>query len=501
MSYENVLLTMVVLLAFVVVAMFFLREDARARLLGGSTSDKQSTPPEEVHSHSDGRDGVTILHGRPRLTEAYKELRTRDDLNRVLAVWSADYGEIEKYFAEEMDWLKRNPDVTVERVVVAQDHQRAFLAKLASKHHNLRLYTSTTKDFEFELYICEYTHPDDLESRAGILVVNNMLSRRPEFGIMIDAQAAPQLGPFVSTLRTWFDKLPRRAVEGRSGDDDVWTQIAAHYDEHVSRDSPVPFLRQFIRAEDDYVIGLIQNAPTDVTLVEFGSGTGRTIHYLRSHPEIPEKVVYFIGFDHSDGMIRESRTKRANSPGVSSGRTFFFTLDGATAFENFWGGHLLLTENLGDVDHLKANPFDAATYESSDKIFCCLLNTLGVLDQSTRAQFVANLFVAASDADTVVVSVFDREAFEEYAPKLYSAIEPLVGASKEDDYKFDDADAEFRAGNYFSHWFGEAELNELVEAGGGRVHSLHPILMEDGTRIGHIATCKKTGRGSTRIAA
>jgi hypothetical protein len=436
---------------------------------------------------------VTILQGRPRLTAAYEELRTREHLNRVLAVWSADYGEIEKYFESEADWLRENPNVTVERVVVAQPHQRALLSELAGQHDNLLLYTSTTKDTEFELYICEYTHPEELETRAGILVVNNMASRRPEFGVMIDAQQAPQLGPFVMTLSTWFDKLPRQVVQGRKGDEDVWTQNSALYDEHVDRDSPLPFLRDFIRSEDDYVAEAIGNAPGDIAFVEFGSGTGRTIHYMRSLPEIASKTVYFIGFDHSVGMIRESQTKRDNNPDDSASSTFFFTLDGATAFQNLWNGHLSLAEGLNDQAHLDEHGFDAVSYQQSDKVFCCLLNTLGVLDQATRRQLTENLFLAATEADTVVISVFDRNAFDDHAETLYVEINPLVGAPIEE-YLLNSADAEFRAGSYFSHWFGEDELCKLIEDGGGEVAAIHPITMRNGSRIGHLAVCKKASR-------
>jgi hypothetical protein len=491
-SYANVLLTAAVL-GVAVVAGLLLWERKRKLPGDGDELTLREEPPghqDDVHSRFDGRDGVTILQGRPRLTEAYEELRTREHLNRVLAVWSADYGEIEKYFEEEAEWLRENPDVTVERVVVAQPHQRALLSELAGQHENLRLFTSTTKDTEFELYICEYTHPERLETRAGILVVNNMASRRPEFGVMIDAQQAPQLGPFVMTLSTWFDKLPRQAVQGRKGDEDVWTQNSALYDEHVDRNSPLPFLRDFIRSEDNYVAEVVGSAPGDVTFVEFGSGTGRTIHYLRSLPEVASKTLYFIGFDHSVGMIRESQTKRDNNPDDSASVTFFFTLDGATAFQNFWNGHLSLTEGLNDQVHLREHGFDPVRYQQSDKVFCCLLNTLGVLDQATRRQFTENLFLAATEADTVVISVFDRGAFDEHAEPLYVEINPLVGAPI-DEYLLNSADAEFRAGSYFSHWFGEEELRKLIEDGGGEVSAIHPITMSDGSRIGHLAVCTK----------
>lgn len=440
-------------------------------------------------------DGVTPLRGEDTLKRAYKELRERPDLSRVQAIWSADYGHIENYFEEEVAWLRENPSVTVERIVVARDHQASFLRRLADEHSNLQLYTGTTTALQFELYLCEY---NTMRGRmaAGILVVIHPLNRSPEFGILIDGQVDEGLAPFVYALRDWFENVPKQAIEGSKRKGNVWNPAASRYDSFVSRDAEHAFIREFIRAEDSLLERVILAAPGPVSFVEFGAGTGRTIMHLRRANAVARKVAYFIGFDRSSGMVEESQRKRDRTRVPENARTFFFALDAARSTRAFWNGYLLVDEDMNDHAHISQHGLDHEAYAESNKVISCLLNTLGVVDEGTRAEIVANMFVAGGFDDTFVLSVFDRAAFGRHALRLYESIEPIVGAPRTS-WQLDQETAEFRAGRYYSHWFGLDEVRELVDRAGGTIDNAMPVELE-GELIGHVVTCRRKPKFVTR---
>jgi hypothetical protein len=443
--------------------------------ISSATPTPTSAPTSRSSSASTSA-GVAALHGEPSLQEAYRELRERADLVKVQAIWSADYGDIDTdaYFKEESSWLAHHPHVEVERVVVGQPGRIDYLRELTAKHGNLSVFTSHT-GIEFELYLCEYRPREMQGHMAGILVVNSALSQRPEFGVRLDGGLDPALTQFGYSLRQWFDSIPKTVVTGAEQDQDVWTRNASEYDQFVSRTSKLPFLRDYIKQEDDLIESLVKEASRQVTIVEFGSGTGRTLEHLRSTPVADGKVDFFIGIDHSPGMIETSQRKRDRDRSETSRRTYYFSLDGARAQRAFWNGHIRVDESMNDGAHLARADLDPGRYANTDKIICCLLNTLGVLDTATREAMMSNMVNAAGTNDLIVVSAFAEEAFTHHARVLYPFIRRLVGQPEISEQSYSDDLSEFRAGYYYSHWFGEGELAGIVEHAGGEIIDRQPI--------------------------
>jgi len=424
-------------------------------------------------------EAVVALRSEQELRDKYKELRERPDLVRVQAIWAAVYENINiaDYFREETEFLSRNPKVQFERIVIGQDHHIKYLQELTTDHQNLRIFTSPT-NLQFELYLCEYAQPE--RHMVGVLVVNSALSRLPEFGVLLDGSIDQGLTQFGYTLRNWFESIPKTAVAGTKRTENVWTRNAREYDEFVNRDSKLPFLRDFIRQEETLLEDLITKAAQDVTLLEFGSGTGRTLIDFATRGDL-DKVKLLLGLDHSQGMLEVARPKRDQIARGARDRLFFFDLDGAHANRAFWNGQVRLHPSMNDEAHAKRADFKSANYERGDRFICCLLNTLGVLDATTREAMLRNMFTAAGDDDSVIISVFDRDAFKVYARELYPHIRTLVGKDEINEESYDDRLAEFRAGYYYSHWFGQDEIESLVEQSGGRIVLQWPIKTGDAT--------------------
>jgi SAM-dependent methyltransferase len=461
--------------------------DAQGKEELGETLAKEAVPrsPEGVAMQPEG---VVALRSEQELRDKYKELRERPGLVRVQAIWAAVYADIDiaDYFQEEREFLSENPKVQFERIVIGQDHHMTYLQELTTDHQNLRIFTSPT-NLQFELYLCEYAQP--VRHMVGVLVVNSALSRLPEFGVLLDGDVDRGLTQFGYTLRNWFESIPKTAVAGTKRTQNVWTRNAREYDEFVHRESELPFLRDFIRQEETLLEDLLTKATQDVTLLEFGSGTGRTLIDFAKRGNLG-KVKLFLGLDHSQGMLEVARRKRDKTARNARDRLFFFDLDGAHANRAFWNGQVRLHSSMNDEAQLKRAGFEAGGYERGDRFICCLLNTLGVLDATTREAMLRNMFTAAGDDDSVIISVFDREAFEVYARELYPHIHALVGKDEITDESYDDQLAEFRAGYYYSHWFAKEEIESLVDQSGGKISHEWPIKSGDAT-IGLFVLAKR----------
>jgi SAM-dependent methyltransferase len=449
-----------------------------------------------VPSLSQRTEAVISLKGPTALVEGYQELRSRKHLRQIQAIWSADYGQVnvDEYFTSEGTWHRTTGrDVRVERLIntsYIDDDLLSLLKALGREHDNLQLYTC--EEGNFEVYLCEYQPPGRVIEHAGILVVNDPQDRKAEFGVLFDGQKSADVELPLRSLQRWFASINKHPVEENDHVPVVWDFNAGEYDRFVSRESPVPILGHFIREEDKFLEQLLLSETVPITFLEYGSGTGRTIHHLSSIDKLQGTVQRFIGFDVSRAMVEESQRKR-ESNGVS--RTdpllYFFTLDAARADRYFWRGSIKPSKVLNDRPYLQSHPLDQEDYKSSKRVIVSLLNTTGVLDAATRATFIKNMFIAASPGDTIILSLFDKEAFRAHAPKLYGGIQPILGENVNiDDDCFDSVSGNFRAGNYFSHWSDEAEVQSLVASAQGRIVATRDITLQSGQRLGFICSCE-----------
>ena len=470
------------------------RADVRNSRSDIGTADSPEPPTPTLNDPSPA---VRSLHGAQSLLEAYRELRARPNLSRIRTIWSADYAiAVEDYFNEESEWLRGNSHVKVERLINAayiSEDVLTHLKALERQHTNLELYTCD--EGNFEVFLCEYERPTKAAHHAGILVINDPNDRSPEFGVQFDALADPDVELPLRSLQRWFNAIKKAPISGDEHPAGVWEINAGEYDQYVHRGSDPPILAHFIRAEDAYLEELLLNAPRPVSFVEFGSGTGRTIHHLNGLPSLTGRVERWIGFDVSRAMVEQSATRRREAPPPWQ---YFFILDSAYADQHFWRGSFSVTRHLNDREYLLAHPFDQDAYAKSHRVFVSLLNTTGVLNAATRATYIRNMFRAAVPGDDIIISVFDKDAFSRHARDLYRGIQPILGPGVEvSETCFDNVAGNFRAGDYFSHWSDEAEIRSLVSTAQGEILEIVPVLIQAEDKLGTIYRCTVPDESAT----
>jgi hypothetical protein len=472
-----VAVTVIVSASFVLLVIVAWPRSRRRRSSERAVEDPAPTSPAAIENPA-----LHALRNETELSHAYQSLRERPSIVRVQAIWAAQYPtiNIDEYLRHEREFLLDNPQVSLERIVAGHQHHLAYFQDLTRTCQNLAIFTSSTT-LQFELYLCEYSAPQ--HHMAGVLAFISPLSRIPELGILLDSE-------YGYTLRDWFESIPKTAVTPDEFED-VWDKNANDYDALVSRQAKLTFLREFIVREDELLAELIARMSQNVALVEFGSGTGRTIEHLIDSPELAEKLSVIVGIDNAPRMLEVARGKRERRLTLDQrGRIFYLELDGSHAERVFWNGRALLGR-VSDEGQPKNVPFPQEIYERGDRVICCLLNTLGVLDATTRAALVSSMLTAATANDYLVLSVFAQSAFSEHAGPLYRHISKLVGSRTIPDSAFDDRLAEFRSGAYFSHWFKEDELRSLVEGAGGYVERAETITSGERT-IGHFVVVRKS---------
>lgn len=475
---DNVVVTAIVsaCLALLLLVAWAIFRDRRRRSGDHTAERPPSSPPPVVENPN-----LHTLRNETELSRAYQSLRERPSIIRVQAIWAAQYPtiNIDEYLRHEREFLLNNTQVSFERIVAGHQQHLAYFQDLTRTCPNLAIFTSSTT-LQFELYLCEYSAPQ--HHMAGVLAFISPLSRIPELGILLDSE-------YGYTLRDWFESIPKSPVTPDEFED-VWDKNANDYDTLVSRNSKMPFLREFILREDELLGDLIARMSQSVALVEFGSGTGRTIEHLATSPEMTQKLSVIVGIDNAPRMLEVARRKRERLELEQRQRIFYLELDGSHAERIFWNGRAQLGR-VSDEGQAKSSPFPQQTYERGDRVICCLLNTLGVLDTTTRAALVSSMLTAATADDYLVLSVFAQSAFSDHARPLYRHISKLVGSQTIPDSAFDDRLAEFRSGAYFSHWFKEDELRSLVDSAGGYVERSEEIRL-GGLMIGHFLVFRKS---------
>jgi hypothetical protein len=147
-------------------------------------------------------------------------------------------------------------------------------------------------------------------------------------------------------------------------------------------------------------------------------------------------------------------------------RTAFFQLNAAHVRRYFDDGRLHDLEQLQEASELSVEDgVDHANYGASQKVFCCLLNTLGVIEPAERRLAVlTSMLGCLGVGDGLILTVFAAERFRDEAPALYGELEELIDAEVTPE-QFDDATATFKVPGtpgYYSHWFTERELRSLA---------------------------------------
>lgn len=435
---------------------------------------------------------VDIIYGESNLKARYQKMRRIHGATRIQSIWSAQYADVEEYFKAEGRDLDANRDLEIERLVNPEVVDKRYLDTFTKFiNSNDRLTVDATKIDEFECLICEYSTGGSTKLQA-MLVVNDITSKAPQLGIYIDPAQNPELNSIAYAIRSWFLSLPRREWPGVSAAEDVWELKAGVYDPLVT-DTEYKFLRDFMEREQrllEAVAGQIVAEGRSVTIVEIGCGTGRTLFDFTKNSALIARTDYLIGIDNSRAMVKLARNKRdmfvhqRMLAGTVRSSVLFLEAHGQTLSRHMSGGQVVAESGfheVGEDDVLKT--FDARKFERSTKIYCCLLNTLGVLQEGTRRQILSNMIAAAGPGDRLVISVFDAEAFKREASGLYKHIQALVGDFEKEAFSWETA--EFETPSYYSHWFKSEEITGVLKEGRCTDITVQPI--DSG---GHFIACK-----------
>ena len=270
---------------------------------------------------------VEVIEGESALKKRYQEMRNTEGARSIQAIWSAKYPDVEDYFRTEAKDLANNPTLQIERLVnpeVLSPAIRDQLRDLVGSHPNIAVWATDIN--EFECFLCEYVKGRSTHLKA-LLVLNEMLGRTPQLGIYIDPERAQHLKPIAFAIQSWFLSLPRTELTGLPATDNVWEINAPAYDRYVTK-SDYPFLRTFIDAEEDLLREVVAQFQGPVSIIEVGSGTGRTLLEYAKHPHDSNHVLYLIGVDNSHGMIRVARSTRETLKLSDNGRSTLIFLEG-----------------------------------------------------------------------------------------------------------------------------------------------------------------------------
>jgi len=269
--------------------------------------------------------------------------------------------------------------------------------------------------------------------------------------------------PFISLLK--FDPVPYSQTS-------IWDQVASDFDEFVTR-SNISALADYITNEKLYLDNVIRECEEkSISLVEIGSGTGRLlIRYLqpaaieeeyKDHGNDPsvaksvaEKVRLVVGVESSEKMIDETHRnlEKANLKRLADQRLFLFKARSEYL-------HYFISQ---DLDTKECIALRKSGFWEDKRIVCAMLNTLGIMNRKTRKCSIKEMKEIAGENGIIVISVFDGSRFAEGVEKIYFPLSKFVG-----DFRPEiNIDYEKRvfttAKGYYSHWFEENELEDLLK--------------------------------------
>jgi SAM-dependent methyltransferase len=275
----------------------------------------------------------------------------------------------------------------------------------------------------------------------------------------------------------------------------VWDLKASLYDKYVTK-TKNRVLREFLQKEekllDEILLDTISNQ-SQVSLIEVGAGTGRTLFSYLTKRHILKKLAYLIGIDNAGAMYGRMKSKFEDiqDSGIvsleDSEKFIFFLMDAIEMSRFFFRGKINVLELkavYGENSYLqKLKP---SRYNDSKKVVINLLNTLGVMKPDIRPKVLANMVLAAGENGKVVVSVFSSDCFMEIAPTLYGSLKRITGNF--DERAFDPEKKEFRTRTYYSHWFSQNEIADMLERAGANDVKVTPI----NTTLKGFLVCGKT---------
>ena len=463
--------------------------------------------------------GPTTLRSEQEITLRLESMR--DGATAVFAIWSGKYDpdEVKRYFEDERKALKTNERLKITRVinpsVIPKEDERFDYELLQAIHNDAPdrfklLEDSTLRSYE--LYLAEY--PREANKKAvAVVVLNNTLSERPEVALVLDPQEDQSLEGVVDAVKRWWQAIREDLPEFDPVRLKRWEQIAASYTRLITENAnDIEFLTHYSARESEMFANYlrdIQGEDRELSIIEVGCGDGRALlAYIPA--EISRHIAYVIGLDYARAMVdaaarslkifQQVNTFPAEHNHVLKARTAFFQLNALHMPNYFEDGMLQGPEQLvGAAPSAAEVSIDPGRYATSTKVFCCLLNTIGVIETDHRVAFVEAMLSCLGVNDSLVFTVFAAERFRDEAPKLYGALEEMINTDAREVH-FDTESATFQvtgSPGYYSHWFTSRELTRLVDDATDRLedrgrHFDLPKVVEMGTG-GYFVSVRRMG--------
>ena len=220
-------------------------------------------------------------------------------------------------------------------------------------------------------------------------------------------------------------------------DQNLWDDMASAYDESVENNQDLTIVG-YLQREIEILVNLCEKISTSnrkCSIIDMGSGTGRVIFALDQR--IKKNSVQFFGIEISDPMLKHANKK--NLQQKRNSKISFLKYD-------------LTDPNL--FDYFKSDTVN---------IVMCLYNTLGVIPDEKRQQFIDNMIRIAGKDGVVIITAFNGDNFGDIAPRLYN---PMMSMIRQiDENSFDENNRVFQNNFGFrSQWFTKSELKTMLHS-------------------------------------
>lgn len=265
------------------------------------------------------------------------------------------------------------------------------------------------------------------------------------------------------TNTTPVDLVDQKTDETMNEEDlatlDVWENAVVGYDAIVDRLGETrPYLKNCINLQvgtiEATINDVIDSPDTSVVCLDVGCGTGSDLLKLADKPAFEEhsNQITCVGVDISTPSI-DIANRKAKDMGVAD--NFTFVAADATK----------LTE-LEDVQaHL--NP-------DKTRIVSCLGNTLGILRGDICTGTIREMcsLIRADTNDRLYWTVWNGEKFDFARDNYYPDIREIAGVIPPECFNFDTHTVLEPNTDYYSHWWMEDELREILTGHGLEIEQL-----------------------------
>jgi SAM-dependent methyltransferase len=222
-------------------------------------------------------------------------------------------------------------------------------------------------------------------------------------------------------------------VETRSAEESLWQQLSGDaYDNAVYENR---MLLNIFRQEVSRAAEVASEIPT---LIEVGCGTGQFLRPMVSH------FAHVVGIDLSATFLQR-----------------------AAASLNGSGRATLIHGDAGDLSSVLADTFGKPYLISGpSRLICCVMNTLGIMPESSRQRVIAEMGSIRRPSDSVFCVLFDRGYLADAVDSFYKQNPGLCGLIGSTDVDLNRGDLRVASSGYYSHWFNVEEVENLMATAG-----------------------------------